>query len=86
MKSQLQAGKQLQEHRQWTERLYVDEEGRLCVALLFYEEECQHDDSCYGDVELLHVKGRKQLVGTEPQHKELLVFRQVAAADGYIQE
>ena len=63
-----------------------DEAGCPEVALTTDEVVAGHDDGGDGDVELLHLDGIEQLVGTEPEDEHLLPAGEEAVTDGDIEE
>ena len=63
-----------------------DEEGSPEILFFLDAVIGQYNDGGNGNIELLHIKGCQQLMGTEPQHKQLLVAGKLRLADGDVEK
>ena len=64
------------------QRTHNDKERRLGIALLLDKEETEQQNGRNGNVELLHIECREQLVGTEPPDEHLLAVGELRVAHG----
>ena len=81
-----------EEERQAHNSIELDEgaqhnpEGRHEVAFALDAIPCEQDDGGNGYVELLHIEGREQFMGAEPQDEQLLIVGEPVTAHGDIEE